>query len=89
MTDEENILFVILFLIKLFFPTVLHNTHIVKSVKSLVSVSHLAQVKDLLNDNTNGGRVCPLEGCLGLQVLEELQTLSGTSSAVLCQSCRV
>lgn len=52
-------------------------------------LSYLAQVKDLLNDNANGGWVCPLEGGLCLQVLQKLQTLSGTASAVLRQSCRV
>lgn len=52
-------------------------------------LSYLAQVKDLLNDNANGGRVCPLEGGLCLQVLQKLQTLSGTASAVLRQSCGV
>lgn len=46
-------------------------------------------MKDFLNDDANVGRVCPLEGGLGLQVLKELQTLSGTASAVLRQSCRV
>lgn len=55
---------------------------------SYVSVSHLAQVQDLLNNYTNGGWVCLLEGCLGLQVLEELQTLSATTSAILHQSCQ-
>lgn len=50
-------------------------------------VSHLTQVEDLLDNHSNGGRVCLLEGGLGLQVLEELQTLSGAASTVLSQSC--
>lgn len=66
---------------------------LVQSIKQYlifsVRASDLAQVQDLLNDNTNGGWVCPLEGGLGFQVLEELQALSGAASAVLCQSCRV
>lgn len=62
------------------FPTPENNTlRIIKSLYSqaakcsewaqnpgILSVSHLAQVKDLLNDYAYGGWVCPLKGGLGL-----------------------
>lgn len=42
-----------------------------------------------MDDYAYGGWVCPLDGGLGLQILQVLQTLSGTTSAVLCQTYRV
>lgn len=42
-----------------------------------------------MDHNANGGRICPLERGLGLEVLQELQTLSGTAPAILSQACRV
>lgn len=50
--------------------------------------SDLAQVKDLGDDEPDSCRVRSLEGELGLQISKVLQTLSGTASAVLRQSCR-
>lgn len=46
-------------------------------------------MKDFLDDNSNGSWVCPLEAAPGLEVLQELQALCGTASAVLRQSCKM